>query len=249
GGVDHQHRLPRPGRQRQLAAAEPAKAELVRTRIAALHQKPPRDVFGDSITALSQPRSAAIAARHFGCAAPVVHRDCGAFAGEIARMIAALLLKGFVVGIVIAVPVGPVGVLCIRRTILEGRVAGLSSGTGAATADAMFAVIAGFGLTALSDWLFGYQDWLRVGGAAFLFYVGFSAFMHDPAKPRTPQQAPDSLLANGASTFALTITNPVTILSFLAIFAGLGLTGREMTMAGVATLVFGVWLGSLSWWV
>jgi threonine/homoserine/homoserine lactone efflux protein len=164
-------------------------------------------------------------------------------------MIAALLLKGFVVGIVIAVPVGPVGVLCIRRTILEGRVAGLSSGTGAATADAMFAVIAGFGLTALSDWLFGYQDWLRVGGAAFLFYVGISAFMHDPAKPRTPQQAPDSLLANGASTFALTITNPVTILSFLAIFAGLGLTGREMTMAGVATLVFGVWLGSLSWWV
>ncbi|HEX3883002.1 MAG TPA: LysE family transporter [Stellaceae bacterium] len=164
-------------------------------------------------------------------------------------MIAALLLKGFVVGIVIAVPVGPVGVLCIRRTILEGRVAGLSSGTGAATADAMFAVIAGFGLTALSDWLFGYQDWLRIGGAVFLFYVGFSAFLHDPAKPRTPQQAPETLLANCASTFALTITNPVTILSFLAIFAGLGLTGREMTMAGVATLVFGVWLGSLSWWV
>jgi len=164
-------------------------------------------------------------------------------------MIAALLLKGIVVGIVIAVPVGPVGVLCIRRTILQGRLAGLSSGTGAATADAMFAVIAGFGLTALSDWLFGFQDWLRIGGAVFLFYVGISAFLHDPAKPRAPQQASESMLANYASTFALTITNPVTILSFLAIFAGLGLTGREMTMGGVATLVLGVWLGSLSWWV
>jgi threonine/homoserine/homoserine lactone efflux protein len=164
-------------------------------------------------------------------------------------MIAAFLLKGIVVGIVIAVPVGPVGVLCIRRTILDGRIAGLSSGTGAATADAMFAVIAGFGLTALSDWLFGYQDWLRVGGAVFLFYVGISAFLHDPAKPRAPQQAPESMLANYASTFALTITNPVTILSFLAIFAGLGLAGHDMTMAGVATLVLGVWLGSLSWWV
>jgi threonine/homoserine/homoserine lactone efflux protein len=164
-------------------------------------------------------------------------------------MLAAFLLKGIVVGIVIAVPVGPVGVLCIRRTILEGRIAGLSSGTGAATADAMFAVIAGFGLTALSDWLFGFQDWLRIGGAVFLFYVGISAFLHDPAKPRAPQQAPESMLANYASTFALTITNPVTILSFLAIFAGLGLTGTDMTMGGVATLVLGVWLGSLSWWV
>jgi threonine/homoserine/homoserine lactone efflux protein len=164
-------------------------------------------------------------------------------------MIAAFLLKGIVVGIVIAVPVGPVGVLCIRRTILEGRLAGLSSGTGAATADAMFAVIAGFGLTALSDWLFGYQDWLRIGGAVFLFYIGISAFLHDPAKPRAPQQDAESVLANYASTFALTITNPVTILSFLAIFAGLGLPGREMTLSSVATLVLGVWLGSLSWWV
>ena len=142
-----------------------------------------------------------------------------ALAGGSTRMMAAFLLKGIVVGIVIAVPVGPVGVLCIRRTILDGRIAGLSSGTGAATADAMFAVIAGFGLTALSDWLFGFQDWLRIGGAVFLFYIGISAFLHDPAKPRAPQLAHETVFTNYASTFALTITNPVTILSFLAIFA------------------------------
>jgi threonine/homoserine/homoserine lactone efflux protein len=164
-------------------------------------------------------------------------------------MLLSFLLKGIVVGLVIAVPVGPVGVLCLRRTILDGRIAGLLSGTGAATADALFAVIAGFGLTVVSDWLFGYQDWLRIGGAAFLFYVGISAFFHEPQTDRSAQPAPESLLANYASTFALTITNPVTILSFLAIFAGLGLTGREMALDGVAILVLGVWLGSLSWWV
>src|SRR5579883_2901319 len=143
-------------------------------------------------------------------------------------MLIGFLLKGIVVGIVIAVPVGPVGVLCIRRTILEGRLAGLLSGTGAATADAFFAVIAGFGLTVVSDWLFGYQDLLRVGGAVFLFYVGISAMMSDPAAGRVVQPAPESLLASFASTFVLTITNPVTILSFL---------------------VLGVWLGSASWWI
>ena len=164
-------------------------------------------------------------------------------------MLLALLLKGIVVGIVIAVPVGPVGVLCLRRTILDGRIAGLLSGTGAATADALFAVIAGFGLTVVSDWLFGYQDWLRVGGAAFLFYVGISAFFHEPNGNRTGPRAPESLLANFASAFMLTITNPVTILSFLAIFAGLGLTGQDSRLGGVAILVLGVWIGSLSWWV
>jgi threonine/homoserine/homoserine lactone efflux protein len=160
-----------------------------------------------------------------------------------------LLLKGIVVGVVIAVPVGPVGILCIRRTILDGRIAGLLSGTGAATADAIFAVIAGFGLTVIANWLFGYQDWLRIGGAVFLFYVGFSAFFHDPAAARSAKPASESLLAHFASTFALTVTNPITILSFLAIFAGLGLTGREMALGGVAILVLGVWLGSLSWWI
>ncbi|MGH7092828.1 MAG: LysE family translocator [Stellaceae bacterium] len=164
-------------------------------------------------------------------------------------MLVAFLLKGFVVGVVIAVPVGPVGVLCIRRTILEGRIAGLLSGTGAATADAMFAVIAGFGLTVVSDWLFGYQDWLRIGGAAFLFYVGIRAYTHDPLNMRASQPVQESLLAHFASTFALTITNPVTILSFLAIFAGLGLTGSQMALDGVSFLVLGVWLGSISWWI
>ena len=164
-------------------------------------------------------------------------------------MLIGFLLKGILVGIIIAIPVGPVGVLCIRRTILHGRLAGLLSGIGAATADAMFGIIAGFGLTVISDWLFDYQNWLRVVGAAFLLFIGISAFLHDPLSGTKSQRDPESLLADFASTFVLTITNPITILAFLAIFAGIGFTGDKATLGTAAVLVLGVWLGSLLWWV
>lgn len=163
-------------------------------------------------------------------------------------MLIGFLLKGIAVGIIIAIPVGPVGVLCIRRTILHGRLAGFLSGMGAATADAMFGIIAGFGLTVVSDWLFDYQDWLRLAGAAFLLYIGMSAFFADPLKRTQKQRDPESLVADFFSTFALTITNPITILAFLAIFAGIGFAGSQATLGAAAILVLGVWLGSLLWW-
>lgn len=163
-------------------------------------------------------------------------------------MLIGFLLKGIVVGIIIAIPVGPVGVLCIRRTILHGRLAGFLSGLGAASADAVFGIIAGCGLTVVSDWLFDYQNWLRIVGAAFLLFIGISAFFHDPLVGTQSQRDPESLLADYASTFALTITNPVTILAFLAIFAGIGFTGEQATLGTAAVLVLGVWFGSLLWW-
>ena len=164
-------------------------------------------------------------------------------------MLIGFLLKGILVGIIIAIPVGPVGVLCIRRTILHGRVAGFVSGMGAASADAMFGIIAGFGLTVISDWLLDYQNWLRVIGAAFLLFIGISAFFHDPLAGTQSQRDPESLFADFASTFVLTITNPITILAFLAIFAGIGFTGDQATLGTAAILVLGVWLGSLLWWM
>lgn len=163
-------------------------------------------------------------------------------------MLLAFLLKGVLVGIIIAVPAGPVGVLCIRRTIFHGRLAGFVSGLGASTADAVFGMIAGFGLTVVSDLLLGYQDWLRLGGAGFLFYIGISAFAADPLRGARSQRDPEGLLADYASTFVLTITNPITILAFLAIFAAIGFSGAEATLARAAILVLGVWFGSLLWW-
>jgi len=164
-------------------------------------------------------------------------------------MLVGFLLKGLLVGVVIAVPVGPVGILCIRRTILDGRLAGLFSGLGAASADSVFGIIAGFGLTVVSDWLFDYQDFLRIGAAAFLLYVGIHSLMSDPVARRRSDADPEGLFGDFASTFVLTITNPVTILSFLAIFGAIGFTGEEATLLHAAVLVAGVWCGSFLWWI
>ncbi len=160
----------------------------------------------------------------------------------------AFLWQGVLVGLIIAVPAGPVGVLCVQRTIFNGRLAGFISGMGAATADAIFGIIAGFGLTFVSDWLLNYQEWLRIIGAGFLLFIGISAFTADPLAGMQSQRDPETLLADFASSFALTLTNPITILAFLAIFAGIGFTGEKASLGGAALIVVGVWLGSLLWW-
>src|SRR5262249_19007557 len=148
-----------------------------------------------------------------------------------------------------AVPVGPVGVMCVRRTILEGKLAGFASGLGAATADAAFGIIAGFGLTAISDWLIGYQHWLRVGGGCYLLYVGAAAFVAEPPRELESESDPESLLRDFLSTFVLALTNPITVLAFLGIFAAIGLGGMQATFGRASILVLGVWVGSLLWWL
>ncbi|MBV9374746.1 MAG: LysE family transporter [Alphaproteobacteria bacterium] len=153
------------------------------------------------------------------------------------------------VGVVIAVPVGPVGVICVRRTIFEGREAGFISGLGAATADALFGCIAAFGLTFVSDWLIGYHQWLRIAGGCYLLYVGGRALLAAPEAKRTSEPDTEGLLRAFLSTFVLTLTNPITILAFLGIFSALGLSGADATFARAAILVLGVWLGSLLWWL
>jgi threonine/homoserine/homoserine lactone efflux protein len=163
-------------------------------------------------------------------------------------MLVGFLLKGMLVGMIIALPVGPVGVLCLHRTILDGRLAGFVSGLGAASADASFGIIAGFGLTVVSNLLLHYQDWLRVGGAIFLLYSGVSALRADPLQKMRSTTDPETLLADYASAFVLTISNPITILVFLAVFTGIGFTGDEVTLGRAAMLVLGVWVGSFLWW-
>jgi len=157
-------------------------------------------------------------------------------------------LKGIAIGLIIAVPVGPVGVMCVRRTIFQGRLAGFASGLGAATADALFGIIAGFGLTVVSDWLLGYENWLRAAGGCYLVYVGGSALTSEPPAKRASQPDPETLFRDYASTFGLTLINPVTIVAFLGIFAAIGLSGQDATLGRAAILVLGVWVGSLLWW-
>ncbi len=158
------------------------------------------------------------------------------------------LLRGIIIGFAVAAPVGPIGVLCIRRTLTDGRAAGLVSGLGAATADALYGCIAGFGLVFISDFLISQGTWLRLIGGAFLLYLGMRTFLARPAEGAVSSQG-DGLAAAYASTFFLTLTNPLTILSFAAIFAGLGVGSARGNYISAATLVLGVFLGSALWWL
>jgi threonine/homoserine/homoserine lactone efflux protein len=159
----------------------------------------------------------------------------------------ALFVKGLIIGFSIAAPVGPIGVLCIRRTLAEGRVAGLISGLGAASADAIYGLIAGFGLTSVSNILISHQSWLRLFGGAFLCYLGAKTFLARPAE-KAAEARGRGLVAGYVSTFFLTLTNPVTIIFFAAIFAGFGLVERRNYLSAVA-LVSGVFIGSALWWL
>ena len=157
------------------------------------------------------------------------------------------LLKGIAVGIVIALPAGPVGVLCVRRTLFEGPVYGFVSGLGAATADTLFAVVAGFGVTIVRDFMLRYQDWFGAAGGVFLLYIGLRSLIHaDTAEPE-PLDG-EALLTAYVSSFVLTLTNPITILAFAGIFAKLGVSDRPGYL-DVSVLVGGVFLGSLLWWL
>jgi threonine/homoserine/homoserine lactone efflux protein len=159
-----------------------------------------------------------------------------------------LLLRGLLIGFSIAAPVGPIGVLVIRRTLAEGRVAGLATGIGAATADAIYGCVAGFGLTAISGLLIDNQLWVRLVGGLFLCYLGVRAFLAAPAE-RAAAAAGTSLLGAYFATLGLTLTNPATILSFAAIMAGLGIGVAAGGYGAAALLVLGVFGGSALWWL
>ncbi len=158
------------------------------------------------------------------------------------------LLRGILIGFSIAAPVGPIGVLCIRRTLAEGRATGFVSGLGAATADAIYGCIAGFGLTLVTRFLMDQQVWLRLFGGAFLCYLGLKTVLSRPAKQAASAKGSGLAGAYG-STFLLTLTNPMTILSFAAVFAGLGLASAGGSYASAGILVLGVFTGSALWWL
>jgi threonine/homoserine/homoserine lactone efflux protein len=160
--------------------------------------------------------------------------------------------RGLIIGFSIAAPVGPIGLLCIRRTLAHGRAVGFVSGLGAATADAAYGAIAACGLTMLSTVLVRGQGPLRLVGGAFLCYLGVRTFLARPAASAAERVA-RGLVGAYVSTLGLTLTNPSTILSFVAIFAGLGLgtsaTGGDPSYTTAAVMVAGVFLGSALWWL
>ncbi len=156
-------------------------------------------------------------------------------------------LKGVIAGLSMAVPVGPIGILCIRRTLLEGRLYGFVSALGLATADVVFGCIAGFGLTFISDFLISQQVWLRLIGGIFLCVIGLKVLSTKFVEREAPSLG-KGLLGAYTSMFFLTLTYPMTVLIFLGIFAGLGIGNVKGNYASIAALVLGVFTGSIFWW-
>jgi threonine/homoserine/homoserine lactone efflux protein len=168
-----------------------------------------------------------------------------------------LIGPGIVIGLVVAAPIGPVNLICIRRTLQYGSLNGFMSGLGAALGDGIFAIVTGFGLTAIAQLIEGLSVPLQLAGGVLLVCFGLYTYFSKPPKPYDPKcettakaKAPSSLVRAMASTFALTITNPATLLGFTAMFTGLGgLAGDDPSFFSAAFVVGGVILGSALWWL
>ncbi len=157
-----------------------------------------------------------------------------------------LLLRGVLAGLAIAAPVGPVNVLCMSRTITKGRVRGIISGLGAATADAFYGSIAGFSITFVIDWMLREEFWIRTVGGLLLIGIGIVYYVK---KPKSLKDAGGTEEAHSdfMTTLLLALTNPTTVLSFLAVLAVLGLDERRPKILTLF-LVAGIFLGSMLWW-
>lgn len=152
------------------------------------------------------------------------------------------------IGFSVAAPVGPIGILCINRTLSKGRVHGFVSGRGAATADAVYGCIAAFGLTFITTFLLTQKIWLQLIGGLFLCYLGVQTFRSQPAEHAAAAKG-EGLLCSYTSILLLTVTNPMTILFFIGVFSGVGISKSAFDVASALTMVAGVFLGSACWWL
>lgn len=157
-------------------------------------------------------------------------------------------VKGLIMGFSIAAPVGPIGVLCIRRTLANGMRSGFISGLGTATADAVYGCIAAFGITTVTAFLTGWQLVLRLGGGLFLIYLGYRILRSRPSDLAV-KAAEKGLINDYSSAFILTLTNPMTIMSFAAVLAGLGIGEASGNYWLAFIMVSGVFAGSALWWL
>lgn len=164
-----------------------------------------------------------------------------------------IFLQSILIGLSIAAPVGPIGILCIQRTLVKGRWSGFVSGLGAATADAFYGAIAAFGLTFLASFLINQSVWMRIGGGLFLIFLGIKFFVAKPGNIRENNinlYSERRLFRDYFSTFLLTLSNPLTILSFSAILAGFGSSAIESgNYFASSMMILGIFLGSSLWWI
>jgi len=161
-----------------------------------------------------------------------------------------LLIKGFAVGVAIAAPVGPVALLCIQRALTGGWMSGLASGLGAAAADTLYGSIAAFSLSLIENFLMAHRYSIAIGGGILLCLLGLRILMMKPPQiPERPNTSAAGLVGIFLGTFMLTLANPTTVLSFIAIFAAINISTASGDYAAAGVLVLGVFIGAALWWL
>ena len=160
-----------------------------------------------------------------------------------------LFIKGIVAGFIIAAPVGPVGILCIQRTLSKGMLMGLAPGVGGAVADMIFGGVAAFGLTFIADFLLRHDQWMRLGGGILLLILGMHGLLKQHAKMTPAPPSVSGAAGDAVSAFLLTVTNPMTILTFSPVFLAVGAVVPKDDRPAAWTLILGVMVGSCIWWV
>jgi len=156
------------------------------------------------------------------------------------------LLKGIIIGFSLAAPVGPIGILCVRRTLAHGGWRGFLTGLSSASADAVYAVVAAFGVTLISNFVAGHQQWLRLVGGILLLALGFYTFRSRP-DTHVPTRAMGREARVFISTFLLALTNPLTLFAYAAALSGIGVENIKSDGVYLTLLVTGIFLGSLLW--
>ena len=165
------------------------------------------------------------------------------------QMILPLIAKGILIGLLVSVPLGPIGVLVIQRTVNKSRVAGLLSGMGAALSDTLYAIIAGFSLTYVVDFIRQYELMLQFMGAMVVLGLGVHIFLKDPVSDfRRNRLQGNTHFKDIVSTFLVTFSNPLSVFVFLAIFTSSGVASQLEHPTHSLIVILGIFIGALIWW-
>ncbi|GBU07828.1 hypothetical protein AwDysgo_11590 [Bacteroidales bacterium] len=160
-----------------------------------------------------------------------------------------ILYKGFLIGILVSAPMGPIGLLCIQRTLNKGRWHGFASGLGATVSDAIYALLTCLGMSFIFDFIQNNQDILQLAGSLLLMFFGVYTYRSNPSKNlKKPQEGLNTYSQDAITAFFLTLSNPFVIFLFIALFARFNFISSEDTLFSVFVGLLGIVLGALCWW-
>lgn len=160
-----------------------------------------------------------------------------------------LCFKGILIGFAIAAPVGPIGILCIRRTLSNHKLLAVLTGLGSACADAFYGTVAAFSLSGVADFLIKHEFYLKLFGGILIAWIGFAVIKHPSRKKNEEAERIDSLLHVFTSAFVLTLSNPITLIVFAAAFTAMGVAPIYQSFTQASFLVAGVFMGASFWWI